>query len=64
MGQFTDAGAIDDELAPLRRQGHHHHGILGLTQNDLALGVQMLDHARDKYPWFEMQTLYLSTSPA
>ena len=28
------------------------------TANDLALGVQMLHHARDKYPWFEMQTLY------
>ena len=23
-----------------------------------ALGVQMLHHARNKYPWFEMQTLY------
>src|SRR6266850_5352565 len=28
------------------------------TENDLALGVQMLHHARNKYPWFEMQTLY------
>ena len=29
-----------------------------VTENDLALGVQMLHHARNKYPWFEMQTLY------
>ncbi len=28
------------------------------TENDLALGVQMLHHARNKYPWFEMHTLY------
>ena len=28
------------------------------TENDLALDVQMLHHARNKYPWFEMQTLY------
>ena len=29
-----------------------------VTENDLALGVQMLHHVRNKYPWFEMQTLY------
>ena len=28
------------------------------TENYLALGVQILHHARNKYPWFEMQTLY------
>ncbi len=28
------------------------------TENDLVLGVQMLHHAGNKYPWFEMQTLY------
>lgn len=25
---------------------------------DLALGVKMLDVARDRYPWAEMQTIY------
>jgi hypothetical protein len=28
------------------------------TENDLALGVQMLHHARSKHPWFEMHTRY------
>ena len=33
-------------------------GSWAFTANDLALGVQMLDHARHKYPWRKMQTLY------
>jgi hypothetical protein len=28
------------------------------TANDLPLGVDMLDRARGKYPWLDMQTLY------
>ncbi len=33
-------------------------GSWAFTANDLALGVQMLDKTRNKYPWLEMQTLY------
>ena len=29
-----------------------------IDANDLPLGVDMLDRARDKYPWREMQTLF------
>ena len=33
-------------------------GSWAFTGNDLPLGVDMLYRARDKYPWFDMQTLY------
>ena len=33
-------------------------GSWAFTGNDLAPGVDMLYRARDKYPWFDMQTLY------
>jgi hypothetical protein len=33
-------------------------GSWAFTENDLALGVQMLDQARAKYPWFDMQAIY------
>jgi len=33
-------------------------GSWAFTANDLPLGVDMLDRARDKYPWLDMQTLY------
>jgi predicted dithiol-disulfide oxidoreductase (DUF899 family) len=33
-------------------------GSWAFTENDLALGVKMLSHARRKYPWYEMQTIY------
>jgi hypothetical protein len=49
-------GAEQEQLAfgdPVSGSG----AAWAFTENDLALGVQML-HARNKYPWFEMQTLY------
>ena len=33
-------------------------GSWAFTANDLPLGVDMLDQARDRYPFHEMQTLY------
>ena len=33
-------------------------GSWAFTANDLPLGVAMLDRARGRYPWLEMQTLY------
>jgi len=33
-------------------------GSWAFTANDLALGVQMLDVTRNKYPWRKMQTVY------
>ena len=33
-------------------------GSWAFTANDLPLGVDMLHRARNRYPWFDMQTLY------
>jgi threonine dehydrogenase-like Zn-dependent dehydrogenase len=58
MGQFTDAGSIETNWHRFVAKDITIMGSWAFTENDLALGVQMLDHARDKYPWFEMQTIY------
>ena len=31
-------------------------GSWGITANDLPAGIDMLDRARDRYPWRRMQT--------
>jgi len=33
-------------------------GSWAFTANDIPLGIAMLDRARDRYPWSEMQTRY------
>ena len=33
-------------------------GSWAFTANDIALGIDMLDRARDRYPWYDMQTLF------
>jgi hypothetical protein len=33
-------------------------GSWAFTANDLPQGVAMLDRARPRYPWYEMQTLF------
>ncbi|MGB9388287.1 MAG: sorbitol dehydrogenase, partial [Pseudolabrys sp.] len=33
-------------------------GSWGFTGNDLPFGVDMLYRTREKYSWFDMQTLY------
>jgi threonine dehydrogenase-like Zn-dependent dehydrogenase len=58
MGQFTDAGAISTNWHRFVAKDLTILGSWAFTANDLALGVQMLDVARSKYPWLDMQTLY------
>ncbi len=58
MGQFTDAGAIMTNWHRFVAKDITIMGSWAFTENDLALGVRMLDHARDRYPWFDMQTIY------
>src|SRR5262245_45178269 len=58
MGQFTDAGSIATSWHRICAKDLNVLGSWGFTANDLPLGVDMLDRARDKYPWLEMQTLY------
>ena len=58
MGQFTDAGSIMTNWHRFVAKDITIMGSWAFTENDLALGVKMLHHAADKYPWFDMQTLY------
>ena len=36
----------------------NHQVMLDVTANDIAKGIAMLDRARDRYPWSEMQTRF------
>ena len=58
MGQFTDAGSIETNWHRFVAKDLSILGSWAFSANDLALGVDMLDRARDKYPWRKMQTLY------
>jgi threonine dehydrogenase-like Zn-dependent dehydrogenase len=58
MGQFTDAGVIETNWHRFVAKDITIMGSWAFTENDLALGVRMLAHARHRYPWYEMQTLY------
>ncbi|TCT13379.1 threonine dehydrogenase-like Zn-dependent dehydrogenase [Tepidamorphus gemmatus] len=58
MGQFTDAGSIETNWHRICTKDLNVLGSWAFTANDLALGVAMLDKARDRYPWRRMQTLY------
>lgn len=58
MGQFTDAGSIMTSWHRICTKDLNVLGSWAFTANDLALGVEMLDRARNKYPWLDMQTTY------
>ena len=58
MGQFTDAGKIETSWHRICTKDLNVLGSWAFTANDLPLGVDMLDRARDRYPWLDMQTLY------
>ena len=58
MGQFTDAGAIETNWHRICTKDINLLGSWAFTANDIPLGIAMLDRARDRYPWYEMQTLF------
>lgn len=58
MGQFTDAGSIETNWHRICTKDLNVLGSWAFTANDLPLGVDMLDRARDRYPWRAMQTLF------
>jgi threonine dehydrogenase-like Zn-dependent dehydrogenase len=58
MGQFTDAGSIATSWHRICTKDINIFGSWGFTGNDLPFGVDMLYRTREKYPWFDMQTLY------
>jgi threonine dehydrogenase-like Zn-dependent dehydrogenase len=58
MGQFTDAGKIETSWHRICTKDLNVLGSWAFTGNDLPLGVDMLYRTRDKYPYFDMQTIY------
>ena len=61
MGQFTDAGAIETNWHRICTKDVNVLGSWAFTANDIPLGIAMLDRARDRYPWTEMQTRFSFT---
>jgi threonine dehydrogenase-like Zn-dependent dehydrogenase len=58
MGQFTDAGSIDTNWHRICTKDVNVLGSWAFTANDIPLGIAMLDRARDRYPWSDMQTRF------
>ncbi len=58
MGQFTDAGAILTNWHRICTKDLNVLGSWAFTADDIALGIDMLDRARDRYPWGEVQTRF------
>jgi threonine dehydrogenase-like Zn-dependent dehydrogenase len=56
MGQFTDAGAIETNWHRICTKDLNVFGSWAFTANDIPEGIAMLDRARERYPWSEMQT--------
>ena len=62
MGQFSVAGPIMTSWHRFCAKDVTLLGSWAFTANDIALGIDMLDRARDKYPWRRMQTSIHSRS--
>ncbi len=58
MGQFTDAGAIGTNWHRFCVKDVNLLGSWAFTANDIPLAIDMLDRARDRYPWSRMQTCF------
>jgi threonine dehydrogenase-like Zn-dependent dehydrogenase len=58
MGQFTDAGAIQTNWHRICTKDINVLGSWAFTANDIPQGIAMLDRARGRYPWYDMQTLF------
>jgi threonine dehydrogenase-like Zn-dependent dehydrogenase len=58
MGQFTDAGSIDTNWHRFCVKDINILGSWAFTADDIALGIAMLDRARDRYPFRDLQTYF------
>ena len=58
MGQFTDAGAVATNWHRICTKDLRIVGSWAFTADDIPKGIAMLDRARARYPWYEMQTLF------
>lgn len=64
MGQFTDAGAIQTNWHRICTKDLNVLGSWAFTADDIPLGIDILDRARDRYPWYDMQTPFGFTREA
>jgi hypothetical protein len=62
MGQFTDAGPVETNWHRICTKDITIVGSWAFTANDIPKGIALLDRARDRYPWLEMQTLFPFTA--
>jgi threonine dehydrogenase-like Zn-dependent dehydrogenase len=58
MGQFTDAGSVETNWHRICSKDIHIVGSWAFTADDIPKGIAMLHRARDRYPWYEMQTIF------
>jgi threonine dehydrogenase-like Zn-dependent dehydrogenase len=58
MGQFTDAGAVATNWHRICTKDIRIIGSWAFTADDIPKGIALLDRARARYPWYEMQTLF------
>ena len=64
MGQFTDAGAIETNWHRICTKDLNVLGSWAFTANDIPLGIDMLDRARDRYPFYGCRRCSRSPRPA
>ena len=58
MGQFTDAGAIETNWHRICTKDISILASWAFTADDIWTGIRMLDRARDRYPFREMQAWF------
>ncbi|MCZ6679522.1 MAG: zinc-binding dehydrogenase [Candidatus Poribacteria bacterium] len=58
MGQFTDAGSIETNWHRICVKDINLLGSWAFTANDIPLAINMLDRARNRYPWHRIQTRF------
>ena len=58
MGQFTDAGAIETNWHRFCVKDINLLGSWAFTANDIPLAIDLIDRARDRYPWHLLQSRF------
>ena len=58
MGQFTDAGSIETNWHRICSKDINLLGSWAFTANDIPLAINMLNRARDRFPWHRIQTKF------
>ena len=58
MGQFTDAGSIDTNWHRFCVKDINLLGSWAFTAHDIPRAIDILDRARDRYPWLSMQSRF------